>query len=60
MQYASQTCRFLLTRFTVHYRRMKKTLSKLMFLYRHFKHTNHSPSRISIQPVEKNYDTSSK
>ena len=26
---------------------------KSSFLYRHFKVTNHSPSHISIQPVEK-------
>ena len=32
----------------------QKSLAKIdNFLYRHFKHTNHSTSSISIQPVEK-------
>ena len=32
---------------------MKKPRKIDNFPYRHFKHTNHSPSNISIQPVEK-------
>ena len=53
MQYVGQTCRFLKTRFSEHYRRMKKPRKIDNFLYRHFKQTNHSTSSISIQPVEK-------
>ena len=53
MQYVGQTCRFLKTRFSEHYRRTKKPGKIDNFLYRHFKQTNHSTSSISIQPVEK-------
>ena len=53
MQYVGQTCRFLKTRFSEHYRRTKKPRKVDNFLYRHFKQTNHSTSSISIQPVEK-------
>ena len=53
MQYVGQTCRFLKTRFSEHYRRTKKTRKVDNFLYRHFKQTNHSTGSISIQPVEK-------
>ena len=53
MQYVCQTCRFLKTRFSEHYRRTKKPREIDNFLYRHFKQTNHSTSSISIQPVEK-------
>ena len=53
MQYVGQTCRFLKTRFSEHYRRTKKPRKIDNFLYRHFKQTNHSTSSISIQPVEK-------
>ena len=47
-----QTSRFLKTRFTERYHRMKKPGKIDVFLYKHFKLTNHSPSYISIQPVE--------
>ena len=53
MQYVGQTCRFLKTRFSEHYRRTKKPRKIDNFLYRHFKQTNHSTSSISIQPVKK-------
>ena len=53
MHYVGQTCRFLKTRFSEHYRRTKKTSKIDLFLYRHFKQTNYSTSSISIQPVEK-------
>ena len=55
MQYVGQTCRFLKTRFSEHYRRTKKPRKIDNFLYRHFKRTYHSTSSISIQPVEKLY-----
>ena len=53
MQYVDQTCRFLKSRFSEHYRRTKKPREIDNFLYRHVKQTNHSTSSISIQPVEK-------
>ena len=53
LQYVGQTCRFLKTRFSEHYRRMKKPRNIDNFLSRHFKQTKHSTSSISIQPVEK-------
>ena len=53
LKYVGQTCRFLKTRFSEHYRRTKKPRKIDIFLYRHFKQTNHSTSSISIQPVEK-------
>ena len=53
MLYVGQTCRFLKTRFSEHYRRTKKPRKIDNFLYRNFKQTNHSTSSISIQPVEK-------
>ena len=53
MQYVGQTCRFLKTRFSEHYRQTKKPRKIDNFLYRHFKQTIHSTSSISIQPVEK-------
>ena len=53
MQDVGQTCRFLKTRFSEHYHRIKKPRKIVNFLYRHFKQTNHSTSSISIQPVEK-------
>ena len=53
MQYVGQTCRFLKTRFSEHYRRTKKPHKIDNFLYRNFKQNNHSTSSISIQPVEK-------
>ena len=60
MQYVGQTCRFLKTRFSEHYRRTKKPRKIDNFLYMHFKQTNHSTSSISIQPVEKiTYDDNS-
>ena len=60
MQYVGQTFRFLKTRFSEHYRRIKKPYTIVNFLYRHFKQTNHSTSSISIQPVEKiTYDDNS-
>ena len=60
MHYVGPTCRFPKTRFSEHYRRIKKPRKIDNFLYRHFKQTNHSTSRISIQPVEKiTYDDNS-
>ena len=53
MQYVGQSCRFLKTRFSQHYRRIKKPCKIDNFFYRHFKQTNHSTSSISIQPVAK-------
>ena len=53
MQYVGQTCRFIKTRFSEHYRRTKKHRKIDNFLYRYFKQTNRSTSSISIQPVEK-------
>ena len=53
MQYVMQTRRLLKYRFTEHYRRMKKPWKIYNFLYRHFILINHTPSHISIQPVEK-------
>ena len=54
MQYVGQTSRFLKkTRFTEHYRSMKKPPKIDNVLYRHFKLTNHSPNYISIQQVVK-------
>ena len=50
MQYVGQTCRFLKTRFSEHYRRIKKPHKIDNFLYRY---TYHSTSSNSIQPVEK-------
>ena len=51
--YADQTCRYLKTRFTEQYFRMMKSCKIYTFLYRHFKHTDHVPSQIFIQPVKK-------
>ena len=60
MQYVGQTCRFLKTRFSEHYRRTKKSPKIDNFLYRHFKQTNHSTSSIHPQPVQKiTYDDNS-
>ena len=60
MQNVDQTCRYLKTRFSEHYRRIKKPHKIDNFLYRQFKQTNHSTSSISIQPVEKiTYDDNS-
>ena len=53
MLYVGQTCRFLKTRFSEHYPRIKKPRKIDNFLYRHFKQTNHSSSSISIQAVQK-------
>ena len=47
MQYVGQIRRFLETRFTEYYHRMKKPRKLDNFLYRHFKLTNQSPSPIS-------------
>ena len=59
MQYVGQTCRFLKTRFSEHYRRIK-SLAKLIIFFMDFKHTNHTNSSISIHPVEKiTYDDNS-
>ena len=41
--HAGQTSRFLKTRLTEHYRRIKSLAKLIFFLYRHFKFTNHSP-----------------
>ena len=50
----------LKTRFHEHFLKMKTPKSFDTFLYRHFKDNGHSPSKILIQPVEKNkYDPNS-
>ena len=55
MQYVGQTCRFLKTRFSEHYRRIK-SFAKLIIFFKN----NHCTSSISIQPVEKiTYDDNS-
>ena len=60
IQYVCQTCRFLKTRFSEHNHQMKNPHKTDNFLYRHFKHTNHSPSNMFIQHVVKNiYDSHS-
>ena len=60
MQYVGQTCRVLKTRFSGHYRQIKKLCRIDNFLHRQFKQTNHSTSSISIQPVVKiKYDDNS-
>ena len=60
MQFVGQTSRFLKTRFTVHYRRMKKPCKIDNFLHRPIKLTNHFSSLISIRLVEMNlYDDNS-
>ena len=60
MQYVGQTGRSLKTRFREHFRKMKKPKKIDTFLYRHFKNNGHPPSKIVIQPVEKNiYDPNS-
>ena len=53
MQYVGQTCIFLKTRFSEHYRGIKKPRKIDNFLYRRFKQINHSTSSFSIQIVEK-------
>ena len=54
MQYVGQTCRFLKSRFSEHYRRTKKSLVKIIIFFIGIsKQPNHSTSSISIQPVEK-------
>ena len=53
MQYVGQTGRSLKTRFSEHFRKMKKPKIFYTFLYRHFESNSHSPSKIVIQPVEK-------
>ena len=54
MQYVEQTGRSVKTRFREHFRKMKKTKKFDTFLYCLFKSNGHSPSKIVIQPVEKN------
>ena len=54
MQYDGQTGRSLKTRFREHFRKMKKPKKLDTFLSRHFKSNGHSPSKIVIQPIEKN------
>ena len=44
---------FLKTRFSEHYHQMINPHRTDNFLYRHFKQTNHSPSNMFIQHVEK-------
>ena len=48
MQYVGQTGQSLGTRFHEHFRKMKKPKKFDTFLYRHFKSSGHSPSKISI------------
>ena len=55
MQCIGQTGRSLKTRFREHFRKMKKPKKFDTFFYRHFKRNGHSPSKIVIQLVEKNY-----
>ena len=52
MQNFGQTSHALKIRFGEHYRRIKKPKRFDNFLYRHFKRTGHSPSKVSVQPVE--------
>ena len=52
MQYVGQSRRAIKIRFGEHYRRMKKPKIFDNFLYRHFKRTRHSPTKVSDQPVE--------
>ena len=52
MQYVGQTSRALKIRFGEHYHRMKKPERFDNFLYRHIKHAGHSPTKVSVQPVE--------
>ena len=52
MRYVGQTSRALKIRFDEHYRRKQKPKRVDNFLYRHFKHTGHSPTKVSVQPVE--------
>ena len=60
MQYVEQTGGYVKTRFREHFRKMKKPKKFDTFLYRRFKSNGHSPSKIGIQPVEKNiYDPNS-
>ena len=60
MQYVGQTCRKLKTRFGEHCRKIKKPKKIDTFLYQHFKRTGHSPSNVSVQPLEKlSYDENS-
>ena len=60
MQYVGQTGRSLKTRFREYFRKMKKPKKFDTFIYRHFKNNGNSPSKIVIQPVEKNiYDSNS-
>ena len=54
MQYVGQIGRSLKTRFREHFGKMKKPKKFDTFFYRHFKNNGHSPSKIVIQPVEKN------
>ena len=57
MQYVGQ---YLKTGFREHFRNMKKPKIFDPFLYCHFKNNGRSPSKILIQPVEKNiYDPNS-
>ena len=42
-------------RFGEHFRKMKKPKKIDTFLNHHFKSNGHSPSKLVIQPVEKNY-----
>ena len=53
MQYVGQTCRFQKLDFLSTIVEQKSLTKLIIFLYRHFKQTNHSTSSISIQPVEK-------
>ena len=60
MQYVGQTSRALIIRFGEHYRRMKNPKRFDNFLYRHFRRTGHSPTKLSVQPVAIiNYDENS-
>ena len=52
MQHVGQTSRALKIRFGDHYRSMKKPKRFDSFLYRHFKHTGHTLTKVSVQPVE--------
>ena len=52
MQYVGQTDGFIITRFQEHIGNEKPNKFDT-YLYRHFKQTGHSPSKVLIQPVEK-------
>ena len=51
-KYVGQTSHALKIRIGAHYRRMKKPKRFDSFHYWHFKSTGHSPTKVSVQPLE--------